>query len=102
MRKNILFVINTLSRAGAETALLELLPRFSDPDLQVDLFVLLEQGELISRVPDGVRLLNRHFSKETVLSAKGRLHLTATVLKSMLRRAAVFRRFPYLCSLCAG
>lgn len=98
MRKNILFVINTLSRAGAETALLELLPRFSDPDLQVDLFVLLGQGELISRVPDGVRLLNRHFSKETVLSAKGRLHLVATVLKSMLRRATVFRRFPYLCS----
>lgn len=99
MRKNILFVINTLSRAGAETALLELLPRFlAEPDWEVDLFVLLGQGELVVKVPEGVHLLNRSFTEESVLSAKGRLHLVATVLKAMVRRGTAFRLFPYLVS----
>ena len=45
--KKVLFVINTLGGAGAEKALLELLKRFSPEQYQTDLYVLLEQGELI-------------------------------------------------------
>ena len=50
--KRILFVINTLGGAGAEKALLELLKRFTPDRYEVDLYVLLGQGELISQVPD--------------------------------------------------
>ena len=96
MRKNILFVINTLSRAGAETALLELLKCFENPDWQIDLFVLLGQGELADQLPQHVRLLNKTFYKESVLSGRGRWHVIGTVCKAMLRRGSIFRRMPYL------
>ena len=98
MCKNILFVINTLSRAGAEMALLELLNCFPEPEYHIDLYVILEQGELVTRVPEKVRLLNKRFSQESVLSSKGRRHMTGTVLKAMLRRGTILRRFPYLVS----
>ena len=50
--KKVLFVINTLGGAGAERALLELLKRFTPNQYEVDLYILLEQGELISQVPE--------------------------------------------------
>lgn len=43
--KKVLFVINTLGGAGAERALLELLKRFTPDQYEVDLYILLEQGE---------------------------------------------------------
>lgn len=52
--KKVLFVINTLGGAGAERALLELLKRFTPDQYEVDLYILLEQGELISQVPERV------------------------------------------------
>ena len=45
--KKVLFVINTLGGAGAERALLELLKRFTPNQYEVDLYILLEQGELL-------------------------------------------------------
>ena len=96
MPSKVLFVINTLSRAGAEKALLELLERFSGPQWEVDLFVLLGQGELVDKLPKNVNLLNKRFSTESVLSGRGRLHMIKTVLGAMLRRGTVFRRFTYL------
>ncbi len=96
MCKNILFVINTLSKAGAEVALLELLNQFPEEEWQVDLYVILGQGELVTHLPKHVRLLNPVFSEESVLSGKGRRIMFLTVLKSMFRRATVIRRLPYL------
>ena len=66
--KKVLFVINTLGGAGAEKALLELLKRFSPEQYQTDLYVLLEQGELISQVPEYVNILNRDYTAESVLT----------------------------------
>lgn len=96
MSKSILFVVNTLGRAGAEMALLELLEQFDSPEYQVDLYVLLGQGELVRNVPGHVRLLNASFSEESVLSAKGRKVMTKTVCKAMLHRGTLLRRIPYL------
>ena len=45
--KKILFVINTLGRAGAETALLELLNHLDTEKYEISLYVLLGQGEMI-------------------------------------------------------
>ena len=58
--KKVLFVINTLGGAGAERALLELLKRFTPDQYEVDLYILLEQGELISQIPEYVNILNRN------------------------------------------
>ncbi len=96
MSKRILFVMNTLGRAGAETALMELLGRL-ETSCEIDLYVLMGQGELVSKLPPGVRLLNKGFSDCSVFSAKGRFRMAGTVIKAMLNRATVVRLIPYLC-----
>ena len=96
MSKRILFVMNTLGRAGAETALMELLGRL-EISCEIDLYVLMGQGELVSKLPPGVRLLNKSFSDCSVFSAKGRLRMAGMVIKAMLNRATVVRLIPYLC-----
>ena len=96
MNKRILFVMNTLGHAGAETALLELLGRLKE-SYEIDLYVLMGQGELVSKLPPGVRLLNRSFSDCSVLSAKGRLRMAGRVAKALLCRGTALKLFPYLC-----
>lgn len=94
--KKVLFVINTLGGAGAEKALLELLKRFSPEQYEVDLYVLLEQGELISQVPEYVNILNKNYAAESVLSKEGKKQLNKRVLKRLFIHGAVFRNLPYL------
>lgn len=94
--KKVLFVINTLGGAGAEKALLELLKRFSPEQYEVDLYVLLEQGELISQVPGYVNILNKNYVAESVLSKEGKKQLNKRVLKRLFIHGAVFRNLPYL------
>ena len=61
MKKKILFVINTLGRAGAETALITLLKKLPENEYDISLYVLCGQGELVRELPTYVHLLNRHF-----------------------------------------
>lgn len=96
----ILFVINTLGQAGAETALLSLLQTLArekgEALYEISLYVLTGQGEMVSRLPADVRLLNKKYREESVLTAKGRKYLKKTVLKAMFTRATVVKLFPYL------
>ena len=95
--KKILFVINTLGHAGAETALLELLRHVDPGQYQVDLYVLMGQGEMVHRLPENVKLLNRSYDDCSVLSAEGKKHLQRHVIRTLLARGTVFRMMPYLC-----
>lgn len=100
--KKILFVINTLGHAGAETALLELLRNLDPAHCEVHLFVLMGQGEMIHRLPKHVKLLNREYDDCSVLSREGKAHLRKHVICALLKRAALLRLFPYLfCQLLA-
>lgn len=94
--KKILFVINTLGGAGAERALLELLRQLNPEKYQVDLYVLLEQGELIAEVPPQVRLRSRSYCNASVLSAEGKRQLNRRVFGRLFARGAVFRNALYL------
>ena len=76
--KKILFVINTLGRAGAETALLELLNHLDTEKYEISLYVLLGQGEMISRVPPEVHIKNKRICEDSVLSGAGRRKLLQT------------------------
>lgn len=96
--KKIFFAINTLGRAGAETALLELLRRLDPNEYEIDLFVLLGQGEMVSELPKHVRVLNRRYDATSVLSAAGKKHLLKRVLGCMVSRGTVIRRGAYLMS----
>lgn len=96
----ILFVINTLGQAGAETALLSLLQTLAkekgEVRYEISLYVLTGQGEMASRLPADVRLLNKKYREESVLTAKGRKYLKKTVLKAMFTRGTVVKLLPYL------
>lgn len=96
MKKKILFVINTLGRAGAENALLELLKRIDKDRYEVSLYVLTGQGEMIGKLPEKVKLLNKSFIPVSVHDGEGRKHLAKTVIRAFLRRANIIRLVPYL------
>ena len=95
MKKKILFVINTLGRAGAENALLELLKRIDKSENEVSLYVLTGQGELFDRIPEGVKLLNKDVHKCSVHTDEGRKVLKKTVIHSLIRNLNIIRLFPY-------
>ena len=63
-------MINTLSRAGAETALLELLKKLNGQEYEIYLYVITGQGELIHKLPAYVQLLNPAFDTHSVLTKK--------------------------------
>lgn len=94
--KEILFVINTLGGAGAETALMELLRNIPPEEYHISLFVLMNQGEMVHQLPDHVELLNSDFSDASVLSREGKHILNRFILRTMFRRASLFRNMPYL------
>lgn len=95
-KKRLLFVINTLSAAGAEMSFLELLRQLDMNRYEIDVYVLLAQGELRERLPDGVHLKNVHYSDASVLTRAGKRHLIRMVLCAALRRGTIVRLFPYL------
>lgn len=94
--KKILFVINTMGRAGAETALLELLRALQQKDVELSLFVLTGQGELADRLPEGIIFKNINYKNVSVLSPQGKRILFKSSVKALLKRANCIRLFPYL------
>lgn len=94
--KRVLVVINTLGRAGAETALIELLRHLDPAQYDVSLYVLLNQGELVHELPPFVRLLNRNYSDTSVLSKEGQRRLVKQILRAMATRWTLIRSLPYL------
>ena len=96
MAKKLLFVINTMGRGGAEAALLELLRVLSERDLELNVRIMLSQGELAERLPEGVRLLNEDYDPADVLSREGKRRLTRHLLGLLPRRGALLRDLPYL------
>ena len=95
-RKEILFVINTLGHAGAETALVELLRRIDPEEYHVSLYVLMGQGEMLDSLPVYVTVLNHDFDKSSVLAKEGQKKLKKTVMKAMWRKATWLKDFGYL------
>ncbi len=94
--KKILFVINTLGHAGAETALLELLRCMEPMEYEISLYVLMGQGEMVHELPQNVKLLNKRFDPVSVLSSEGKGGLRKNVLRALFSRGTVIRLFPYI------
>lgn len=96
MRKKLLFVINTLGHAGAETALLELLRRLSPEEYEIYLYVLMGQGEMARELPAYVKLLNTRYDDSSVLSGEGKRRLQGKVLRALFSRGTFLRLAPYM------
>ncbi len=94
--KKLLFVVNTLSTAGAENALVELLSRLDPAKYEINLYVLMNQGNLIDEVPGYVKLLNKNFDKCNVLDKIGKKHIIRHVLITMFKHGAIFKLLPYV------
>lgn len=92
MRKKILFVINTMGRAGAETALLELLKHLDNPEYDISLYVIMGQGEMIGKLPPCVKLLNPGFNPHSVLSRQGKWGMMKTVCGAFFRNGGQIRK----------
>ena len=95
-KKKLLFVINTLGHAGAETALLELLRRLSPEEYELYLYVLLGQGEMVRRLPTHVKLLNTRYDAASVLSGEGKKRLQGKVLRALVSRGTCLKLAPYM------
>jgi glycosyltransferase involved in cell wall biosynthesis len=90
--KKLLFVINTMGRAGAETALIELLRRLeAEGKYELSLYAILPYGELFARVPKGVKILNKSHSCRSVLSFSGRAAIAGNVTKAFFYRFTGFK-----------
>ena len=102
MKKKILFVINTFSRAGAEMALLQLLRELDrEHKYEISLFVLMGQGELVDQLPPDVRLVNKRYTKTSVLSADGKKQMYGRICRAAVTHGTVFCLAGYLChALC--
>ena len=92
MRKKILFVINTMGRAGAETALLELLKYLESPEYEISLYVIMGQGEMIGKLPSCVRLRNRKFDEHSVLSRQGKWGMMRTVCGAFFKNGGQIKK----------
>ena len=90
--KKILFVVNTMGRAGAETALVELLTALKAPDYKLYLYVIMGQGEMIGQLPSHVTLLNKSFSSQSVLTRKGKRVMVRTICKAFFRNGGCIRK----------
>lgn len=97
MKKNkILFVINTLGRAGAESALIALLNALDPHQYDIYLYVILAQGEMRKELPAYVKLCNPQFDDESVLTESGRKKMRRTVFRSLFRNGHLFSKLQHL------
>ncbi len=95
-RKKILFVINTLGRAGAEKALLELLRQIDNDEYEMFLYILLGQGEMISGLPSYVRVLNKSLSHLSVFTNEGRRKMARAVLHAFWSHGGWCRKLSFI------
>ena len=65
------------------------------PRYELSLFVLMNQGELVQQIPEGVRLVNPRYAQVSVLEPKGRIYMGMTVVKCLLHRANLIRLWRY-------
>lgn len=97
MKKKLLFIINTMGRTGAETALVELLKKLDSMErYDISLYSMIPCGEMFGRVPDRVRILNKRVYKGYVLNLKGYSWIAGCILYSFFYRLTGFRLFGYL------
>lgn len=94
--KRVLLVINTLGRAGAERAMIELLKRLPSREYEIFLYVLMGQGDLAAELPSHIKLLNRDFSDRSVLERGGRGRMLKTIFAAFFRNGGWAAKLVYM------
>ena len=94
-KKKILFVINTMGRAGAEKVLTSLLRVLDTAKVEVDLYSLIGRGEMFRRVPEYVHILNKEPVLASVLDDAGKRYIKKQIYKSLFKKFNFIRYLPY-------
>ena len=93
--KKILFVINTMGRAGAEKSLIALLKSIDYSRCDVSLLSIINRGELFDEVPPNVNIINKNPNTEPVLGFGGLVYIAINILKRFFWRGYFFKFIPY-------
>lgn len=101
MKKKILFVINTMGRAGAEKCLLSMLTYMDREKYDISLFSVINRGEMFDLVPDGVRILNENPCTQSVMDKEAKKALAGEILKKGFKGGYFFKEAGYLWKMAA-
>jgi glycosyltransferase involved in cell wall biosynthesis len=86
-----------MGRAGAETALIELLKKLdSIGKYDISLYAIIPCGELFQRIPENVHLLNKHINNGSVLSFQGHIRIARSVLYSFFYKLTGFKLLSHM------
>lgn len=96
MKKKILFVINTMGRAGAERALIALMNALPPEKYDISLLSLINRGEMFLQVPNHIHVINKKPDPRSVLNTGGKIALIKTVLTCFFYKGKGFLLIPYL------
>ena len=96
MKKKVLFVNNTMGRAGAERTLLALLEMFDKEKYDVHFLAIIPRGEFFSLFPDGVKILNKKYSSKVIMDKKSLVWYILFVLRALFNKFNFIRFLPYM------
>lgn len=96
MKKKILFVMNTMGRAGAERALIAFMRTLPEDTYDLSLLSLINRGELFEEVPKHVHILNKKPNAKSILNTGGTFTLIKRSLVCFFYHGNGFRLLPYL------
>lgn len=94
-RKRILFVTNTMGRAGAEKCLQALLELLDPKKYDLSVYSIINRGELYSDMPEYVKILNRKPCTKSVLDNAGLFAIARQIFWSLLNRFHFITYLPY-------
>ena len=101
-RKKVLFVMNTMGRAGAERALIELTKAIDTKDADIYLYVIIPRGELFDELPEKVRILNKSYDNRSVLSRGGSLFILRELVRYVFKPRCFTRLVRRMCAVLFG
>lgn len=94
-RKKILFITNTMGRAGAEKCLQALLELLDPSQYDLSVYSIINRGELYSDMPAYVHILNKNPCTKSVLDRAGLAAIGRQILWSLLKKCSFITYIPY-------
>ena len=100
-KKKILFVTNTMGRAGAEKCLQALLELLDPEKYDLSVYSIINRGELYDDMPEYVHILNKKPCNKSVLDNAGLWATARQILWSLLKKFSFITYIPYFCRVLA-
>ena len=94
-KKKILFVTNTMGRAGAEKCLQALLELLDPATYDLSVYSIINRGELYGDMPEYVHILNSKPCTKSVLDRAGLAAIARQILWSLVKKFRFITYIPY-------